>query len=96
MSDDLTCEQKRFLQLTLDAAREPNAVRSAELTRQAGEEIVAGVRKLWKNQLDAAETLLTHAEEVLTRAEASKDPEESARLMALFQIYLEAARADAY
>jgi hypothetical protein len=92
--EELTREQRRFLQLIFDSVREPNAVRSAALTRQAGEELVMGVRKLWKNQLDAAEALLNRAEEVLDQAEASKDPKESARLMQLFDIYLEAARAD--
>ena len=65
-----------------------------ELAEVAAIAAVEAMRESWGARLAAAASLLAVAEAALDRAEATEDPEERRRELALFELMMAAARAE--
>jgi hypothetical protein len=67
---------------------------AAALAEIAATAAVAAMRESWGARISAAKALLETAEQALDRAEATEDPEERRRELAMFELAMSAAGAE--
>lgn len=80
--------------LFLRALGEPDDARREKLINDAVDIFTDAASERWRRRLRAASALLDQAEAALDRGEASDDPGERRRQLALFELYLTAARVE--